>query len=135
MLARTLSFLRLAVVVLAFALAPRPASAQDAQICFDAADKVTDGGKLEDAERRAAHEACQRALADLQRGTEISIAGGGFRRDRHPPQAIGGADKIEAADLAQAPRSAVSRVLAGGYFFTAGDESPALPSAVMDCFE
>ena len=53
-----------AVTVLAFALAPRPASAQDAQICFDAADKVTDGGKLEDAERQAAHEACQRALAE-----------------------------------------------------------------------
>jgi hypothetical protein len=40
------------------------AAAQDAQICFDAADKVTDGGNLEDAERRAAHEACQRALAE-----------------------------------------------------------------------
>jgi hypothetical protein len=39
------------------------AAAQDAQICFDAADKVTDGGKLEDGERKAAHEACQRALA------------------------------------------------------------------------
>ena len=64
MLAKTLTFLMLAVAVLAFALAPRPASAQDAQICFDAADKVTDGGKLEDAERQAAHEACQRALAE-----------------------------------------------------------------------
>ncbi|MGZ8399985.1 MAG: hypothetical protein ACXWVI_01595 [Methyloceanibacter sp.] len=63
MLARTLTVPMLAVAVLALAFAPARASAQDAQICFDAADKVTDGGKLEDAERQAAHEACQRALA------------------------------------------------------------------------
>jgi hypothetical protein len=61
--ARNLTFLMLALVVLAVALAPGSAFAQDAQICFDAADKVTDGGTLQDAERQAAHAACQRALA------------------------------------------------------------------------
>ena len=63
MLARTL-ILTLVLAVLASALEPGSAFAQDAQICFDAADKVTDGGTLEDAERQAAHAACQRALAD-----------------------------------------------------------------------
>jgi hypothetical protein len=53
----------LALGVLASALEPGSAFAQDAQICFDAADKVTDGGTLEAAERQAAHAACQRALA------------------------------------------------------------------------
>lgn len=62
MLASTL-ISTLALAVFALASAPAWASAQDAQLCFDAADKVTDGGKLDDAERRAAHEACQRALA------------------------------------------------------------------------
>jgi len=62
MTARTL-LPTLALGVLASALAPLSALAQDAQICFDAADKVTDGGTLEDAERQAAHAACQRALA------------------------------------------------------------------------
>jgi hypothetical protein len=63
MLARTV-IPTFALAVLAFALASGSAVAQDAQICFDAADKVTDGGRLEDAERQAAHAACQRALAD-----------------------------------------------------------------------
>ena len=63
MLVRTLIPM-LALAVLASALAAGSAFAQDAQICFDAADKVTDGGTLEDAERQAAHAACQRALAD-----------------------------------------------------------------------
>jgi hypothetical protein len=64
MLARysTLPAIALAALLLGFTASQ--AVAQDAQICFDAADKVTDGGKLEDAERQAAHEACQRALAD-----------------------------------------------------------------------
>lgn len=61
MLARNLTLLSLLVV--AFAAAAEPARAQDMQICFDAADKVTDGGTLEGAEKQAAHEACQRALA------------------------------------------------------------------------
>ena len=63
MLARHLAFSMLALAVLAVALAPGSAFAQDAQICFDAADKVTDGGTLLDGERQAAHAACQRALA------------------------------------------------------------------------
>jgi hypothetical protein len=63
MLARTLISPMLALAVLAFALMSGSAFAQDAQICFDAADKVTDGGTLEDAERQTAHAACQRALA------------------------------------------------------------------------
>lgn len=62
MLARNLTLL--ALFVLAFAAASRPARAQDAQICYDMADKVTDGGKIDEAERQKAHEACQRALAE-----------------------------------------------------------------------
>ena len=62
MLARNLTLL--ALFVLAFATASRPAQAQDMQICYDTADKVTDGGKIDEAEKRKAHEACQRALAE-----------------------------------------------------------------------
>lgn len=63
MLARKLTVPTLAVAALALAVAAARASSLDAQLCFDAADKVTDGGTLDDAERQAAHEACQRALA------------------------------------------------------------------------
>jgi hypothetical protein len=41
-----------------------PALAQDAQKCFAASDKVRDGDTLDEAEKRAAHDACMRALAD-----------------------------------------------------------------------
>lgn len=41
-----------------------PALAQDAQKCFAAAERVKDGDALDDAEKRAAHDACMRALAD-----------------------------------------------------------------------
>ena len=61
MLARNLTLL--ALFVLVFATTSRPAQAQDMQICYDTADKVTDGGKIDEAERQKAHEACQRALA------------------------------------------------------------------------
>jgi hypothetical protein len=61
MLARNLTMLSL--FVLAFATALEPARAQDMQICYDTADKVTDGGTIAEAERKSAHEACQRALA------------------------------------------------------------------------
>ena len=61
MLVRNLTLLSL--FVLAFATAVEPAHAQDMQICYDTADKVTEGGMIEEAERQAAHEACQRALA------------------------------------------------------------------------
>jgi hypothetical protein len=39
------------------------ALAQDATICFQMADRVTSGEQVEDREKRAAHEACLRALA------------------------------------------------------------------------
>ncbi len=62
MLARNLTLL--ALFVLAFATVARPAQAQDVQICYDTADKVTDGGTIDQAERQKAHQACQRALAE-----------------------------------------------------------------------
>ena len=62
MFTRNLTLLVLAA--LSLAVAPGPALAQDFQICFDAADKVTEGDKLKETEKQAAHEACQRALAE-----------------------------------------------------------------------
>ena len=62
MLARNLTLL--ALFVLAFATVSRPAQAQDMQICYDTADKVTDGGTIDQAEKQKAHQACQRALAE-----------------------------------------------------------------------
>jgi hypothetical protein len=41
-----------------------PARAQDAQIRFTASERVKDGDTLDDAEKRAAHESCMRALSD-----------------------------------------------------------------------
>jgi hypothetical protein len=41
-----------------------PALAQDAQNCFAASDRVKDGDGLDEAEKRAAHDACMRALAE-----------------------------------------------------------------------
>ncbi|MGA7373818.1 MAG: hypothetical protein WBW37_14615, partial [Methyloceanibacter sp.] len=38
--------------------------AQDAQICMAAAERVAEGEILADADKGAAHEACQRALAE-----------------------------------------------------------------------
>jgi hypothetical protein len=58
--------LRLSVILLVlFSLIPTASAGatQDAGLCFDTADRVTSGNKLEDAERKAAHEACLRALA------------------------------------------------------------------------
>jgi len=52
MLARHLTLGALALAALLLGSATSQAAAQDAQICFDAADKVTDGGQLEDAERQ-----------------------------------------------------------------------------------
>jgi hypothetical protein len=63
MLVKNLTFALLISAALALTFATASASALDAQICFDAADKVTDGGTLEEEEKKAAHEACQRALA------------------------------------------------------------------------
>jgi hypothetical protein len=50
--------------VLLLAAAVTPAIAQDAQKCFAASDKVNDGDALDEAEKKAAHDACMRALAD-----------------------------------------------------------------------
>jgi hypothetical protein len=50
---------------LGFALAlGTPASAQDVAICFGTADRVTEGAAITEEEKRAGHEACQRALAE-----------------------------------------------------------------------
>jgi len=46
------------------ALGATPAHAQDAQICFDTADRVTEGETVTDAEKQKGHEACLRALSD-----------------------------------------------------------------------
>ena len=40
------------------------ALAQDTQKCFSASDRVKDGDTLDEAEKRAAHDAYMRALAD-----------------------------------------------------------------------
>jgi hypothetical protein len=59
---RKLSLMILAGLLLAASYAPAPA--QDAQKCFAAADRVKDGDALDEGEKRAAHDACVRALAD-----------------------------------------------------------------------
>lgn len=53
-----------AVVSLCLAFNAAPAVAQDAQICFAAADRAKEGTALRDEEKRAAHEACLRAFAN-----------------------------------------------------------------------
>jgi len=45
-------------------LAAGPAHAEDMALCLDTADRINDGKAVDDATRKAAHEACQRALAD-----------------------------------------------------------------------
>ena len=49
---------------LLLAISWAPALAQDAQKCFAASDRVKDGDPLDEAEKRAAHDACMRALTD-----------------------------------------------------------------------
>lgn len=46
------------------ALAASPASAEDVAICFSTADRVAGGEAVDDATKKAGHEACQRALAE-----------------------------------------------------------------------
>ena len=46
------------------ALGPKPAQAQDVAICFATADRVVAGEAVDDATKKAGHEACQRALAE-----------------------------------------------------------------------
>jgi hypothetical protein len=62
MSSRTLGLVFLVPLLLAASSAP--ALAQDAQKCFAASDRVKDGDALDEAEKRAAHDACMRALAD-----------------------------------------------------------------------
>ncbi|MGZ5863719.1 MAG: hypothetical protein ACXWKB_10645, partial [Methyloceanibacter sp.] len=45
------------------ALSPAPARANDFDTCLDAGDKAKTQGPLGEDEKRAAHDACQRALA------------------------------------------------------------------------
>jgi hypothetical protein len=61
MFARSLTLLTVFSLFLAFS--PGPALAQDADTCFNTADRVTNGEQVEENDKRAAHEACQRALA------------------------------------------------------------------------
>jgi hypothetical protein len=41
-----------------------PASAEDVATCFATADRITGGEAVDDAAKKAGHEACQRALAE-----------------------------------------------------------------------
>jgi hypothetical protein len=43
--------------------AAAPAQAEDAAVCFGTADRMTNGEPVTEEEKRAGHEACQRALA------------------------------------------------------------------------
>jgi hypothetical protein len=55
------SFVSLTIIGLA--MCPAPAFAQDAETCFATADRIATGVTVEDAMKRAAHEACLRAFA------------------------------------------------------------------------
>lgn len=46
------------------ALGASPAYAEDVAICFATADKVVAGEVVDDAAKKAGHEACQRALTE-----------------------------------------------------------------------
>ncbi|HSD91830.1 MAG TPA: hypothetical protein VLB11_02235 [Methyloceanibacter sp.] len=50
--------------VLWLAAATVPAHAEDAALCFGTADRVVEGASITEEEKRAGHEACQRALAE-----------------------------------------------------------------------
>lgn len=41
-----------------------PAAAQDVQLCLSTAERVKMGGKVSDGEKKEAHDACLRALAE-----------------------------------------------------------------------
>jgi hypothetical protein len=49
--------------VLILTIGADPARAQDIDLCFAVADRVVEGEAVSEAEKRAGHEACQRALA------------------------------------------------------------------------
>jgi hypothetical protein len=46
------------------ALGAKPALAEDVAICFATADRVVAGEAVDEASKKAGHEACQRALAE-----------------------------------------------------------------------
>jgi hypothetical protein len=58
------SLIPLFVVGMLLAASPALANPTDVETCLAASDKATDGQPLADDEKRAGHEACQRALAD-----------------------------------------------------------------------
>jgi hypothetical protein len=62
MSSHTLGLVFLAGLLLVASSASAPA--QDAQKCFAASERVKDGDTLDEAEKRAAHDACMRALSD-----------------------------------------------------------------------
>lgn len=61
---RSKRFLALAALAASLASVPfAAAQVQDAQACFDMSDRVRDGETFADDAKRAAHDACLRALA------------------------------------------------------------------------
>jgi hypothetical protein len=60
----------LAGVAALLALAAGSARAQDFELCFATADRVSNGEKIEAKDKQAGHEACQRALAQTSSVTQ-----------------------------------------------------------------
>jgi hypothetical protein len=58
------SLIQLPIVGALLALSPAPVLAGDIDTCLDTADQAKAQGPLAEDVKRAAHEACQRALAD-----------------------------------------------------------------------
>ena len=54
----------LTVVAAMLAFAASPASAEDVAICLATADRVAGGEAVDEAAKKAGHEACERALAE-----------------------------------------------------------------------
>lgn len=54
----------LTVVAVMLTFAASPALAEDVAVCFATADRVTGGEAVDEAAKKAGHEACQRALAE-----------------------------------------------------------------------
>ena len=54
----------LGVIALSASLLPSSVFAQDADLCLVVAGRIDDGREVSDEEKRLAHEACMRALAD-----------------------------------------------------------------------
>ena len=53
-----------AFVAALLTLAASPALAEDVALCFATADRVAGGEAVDDAAKKAGHEACQRAIAE-----------------------------------------------------------------------